>query len=329
MKITLFLIVNFLVIALYGQVDNNIEHQINFDELVISFGSCNANVEQEYWKKILEESPDLWVWLGDNVYMDRDTKKPVSDPKKFQDLYDAQKGNINYSNFQNQVEIIGIWDDHDYGQNDGGADYGLKKESQTAFLDFLDVPKTDVRRTREGIYTSYLLTKGNLKVKLFLLDTRYFNDKPKTLLGNEQWDWLENQLNNSEADVHVFASGIQFLSEEHKYEKWADYENEKSNFYELIKKQGTVNPIFITGDRHRGEISKSKGDSVPIVYDITSSSLTSTIRSEEENRQRVGKLVQVNNYGLLRISKDPVLEIVAELKSINDKTEVSTLLDFK
>jgi alkaline phosphatase D len=34
-----------------------------------------------------------------------------------------------------------LQDDHDYGKNDGGAEYPNKQGSQQLFLDFLDEPK--------------------------------------------------------------------------------------------------------------------------------------------------------------------------------------------
>ena len=46
--------------------------------------------------------------------------------------------------------MIGIWDDHDYGVNDGGKSFKYRLQSQKLFLDFLDEPIDSVRRQREG-----------------------------------------------------------------------------------------------------------------------------------------------------------------------------------
>ena len=37
---------------------------------------------------------------------------------------------------QASCEVIATWDDHDYGQNDGGKDFSKKVESQQLLLDF-------------------------------------------------------------------------------------------------------------------------------------------------------------------------------------------------
>ncbi len=98
--------------------------------------------------------------------------------------------------------IIGTWDDHDYGINDGGKDFPKKKESKELMLSFLDVPAGDPMRKHEGVYSSHTYGSGKQKVKVILLDTRYFRDPlkestaPNTrytpsdtgdFLGEEQW----------------------------------------------------------------------------------------------------------------------------------------------
>ena len=49
-------------------------------------------------------------------------------------------------------DINVIWDDHDFGINDGGSSYPFKKEAKELYLNFWNVPKNDIRRAREGIY---------------------------------------------------------------------------------------------------------------------------------------------------------------------------------
>lgn len=38
------------------------------------------------------------------------------------------------------VQIIGTWDDHDYGLNDAGKEFDRKSTNQRLLLDFLDEP---------------------------------------------------------------------------------------------------------------------------------------------------------------------------------------------
>lgn len=41
---------------------------------------------------------------------------------------------------KNGTKVIGVWDDHDYGINDGGKDFFLKNITRDIFLDFIKEP---------------------------------------------------------------------------------------------------------------------------------------------------------------------------------------------
>ncbi len=43
-----------------------------------------------------------------------------------------------YTAFRQRVPVVGVWDDHDFGMNNGGLQYGNKVAAQRLFLDFLD-----------------------------------------------------------------------------------------------------------------------------------------------------------------------------------------------
>ena len=52
------------------------------------------------------------------------------------------------------TKVVGVWDDHDYGINDGGEEFPLKHETREMFLDFIGEPADSERRLdkEEGIY---------------------------------------------------------------------------------------------------------------------------------------------------------------------------------
>ena len=248
--------------------------------VTIAFGSCSdEDMEQKLWNDVLAEQPDLWIWLGDNIYSD------TEDPKVMQAKYLKQKSHPEYQQLLKTCPVIGTWDDHDFGLNDGGKEFRAKVASQDALLDFLDVPQQDIRRQRNGVYSSFDLNTSIANVKILLLDARYFRDKIEkkngrpvvnlegTILGVTQWEWLEKELRNSSADIHIFGSGIQVIPEEHRFEKWANFPNERKRLFDLITELKVANPIFISGDRHIGEISTLQWKN-QLLYDITSSSLT-------------------------------------------------------
>lgn len=295
----------------------------------IAFGSCNHEDDsQKYWDEILKEKPDVWIWGGDNIYAN---SRDMSVLKR---KYDSQLNNPYYQNFISEVDVFGTWDDHDYGANDGNKLFELKEESKTLALDFLGVSNLHEVRLREGIYQDYILGEPGQQIKLLLLDTRSFQDplKPNPsgksrylksqgdLLGEEQWIWLENELYENEAEVHIIMSSIQFIAEKHGFEKWDNFPNSKDKMIEIIHYSNARNVIFLSGDRHIGEISRLKIDSLNYpLYDITSSGLThSYTKSKEVNPYRIGALVVDKNYGILNFDwKKDKVHIQCKIKGMD------------
>ena len=304
---------------------------------VIAFGSCNRqDLPQPLWNPILADRPDLWIWMGDNIYGD------TSDMNVLQAKYQLQNQVEAYRNLKAEVPIVGVWDDHDYGINDGGKFFVQKKESRDLMFDFLDVPKESPARKREGGYSSHLLGTEDQLVKVILLDARYFRDTLKRVdrvyqinesgevLGEEQWKWLEEELTNSPAKIHLIASGIQILPTEHAYEKWANFPQERERLLNLVAKTGAQTPVFLSGDRHIAEIMKMSDSRFPKgIFEITSSGLThtwSTI-SSEPNRYRIGALIPKLNYGIARINWEKE-EIMFQIKGENGILLASQLVPF-
>ncbi|GAB2453399.1 hypothetical protein GCM10011375_00320 [Hymenobacter qilianensis] len=297
--------------------------------MTIAFGSCDRqDLPQTIWGAISKDKPDLWIWLGDNIYGDSD------DMAVLKAKYDQQFNQADYKAFRTQVPVIGTWDDHDYGRNDGDKSFGPKKESQQLALDFLQEPASSPRRQQEGIYAAYNYNVGRKRVKVILLDDRYhqdtlFRDANKVyqpnptgdILGEEQWKWLEEQLTNSDADAHIIGSGIQFLAEEHRYEKWANFPVARQRFLALLASTKAKGVLLMSGDRHIGEMAKMTISGVQYpVYEVTSSGLThpATNNTGEPNKYRVGPLVNEKHYALFRLrQKGKKLQATMELKGEN------------
>lgn len=264
----------------------------------IAFGSCgHQRGEQFIWNNIAAENPDLWLWLGDNIYGDTENMDVLR--MKYQQLGDNQ----NYQLLKDKCPVIATWDDHDYGVNDGGKEYPMRKESQQIFLEFFEEPANSPRWEREGIYTSYNYGVGDSSVKVILLDVRYHRDErgsDGSMLGEEQWSWLENEFSSSKAKVVLVGGGIQFVSEDHPFESWGQFPSERQRMLNLIKTTGVKGVIFLSGDRHFAELSKLKVDSLDYpIYDFTSSGLThANFVMFERNKHRVARCLK-RNYGTI------------------------------
>ena len=279
----------------------------------IAFGSCSDQKRpQPLWDDILAQKPQVWIWLGDKIYGDSENMETLKAK------YDRQKSNPVYQQLRKSTPVIGIWDDHDYGVNDGGKEYPRKKESQQLMLDFMDVAANSPQRTREGGYSAHTYGPKGQRVKVILLDGRYFRDPLKKngkdnvpdpsadMLGASQWKWLETELTGSDADVHVIGCGVQFLPEEHPYEKWGNFPTSRQRFLDLLRKTKPKGAMLISGDRHIAEVSKVTLPGLSYdLFDITSSGLTHVSKPHEEpNKHRVGAMVAKLNYGLITINWD-------------------------
>ncbi len=308
----------------------------------IAFGSCSDQaLPEQMWSEIASQQPDYFVLLGDNVYADK------MNFEKMTAAYDIHKNSPGYTELKKVSEIYGVWDDHDYGSNDGGVNHMGKDSAQIALLNFLDIPPNDPLRSQQGVYQSHDLVSEGKLIKLLLLDTRYYRDtlyadtlskaryfpnESGDILGEKQWAWLENEFSNSKADLHIVVSGTQIIADEQGYEKWANFPVARQRLFDLIKKHQPKRVMFLSGDRHIAEVSKLSLDNYPTaIYDLTSSGLSHTWDQvwEESNRYRVGELIIKRNYGLLSITwRNNVPEVSFEVKGHKDSTFLSLPIEF-
>ncbi|MFG0336109.1 MAG: alkaline phosphatase D family protein [Maioricimonas sp. JB049] len=305
----------------------------------IAFGSCARQDEpQPIWQTIVEAEPNLFLFIGDNIYGDSEDMNVLR--KKWNQL-GAVEG---YRRLKEICPILATWDDHDYGVNDGGAEYPRKKESQKVFLEFFEEPADSPRWNREGVYGATLFGPEGKRVQVILLDTRYHrsrlvkrvwrpepgegdkgpydrNDDPAaTMLGDEQWKWLEKQL-QVPAQVRIIASSIQVIPDGHHWEKWGNLPLERQRLFRLIEQTGAGGVVFISGDRHSAEISAVDPDIGYELIDVTSSSLNRPSKWHSElNPHRLGTKYTDENFGMITIDweqQDPVVR--CQVRSMEGK----------
>lgn len=290
-------------------------------EFRFAFGSC-AKPEKDLsiLDSVCEHQPNVFAWLGDNVYADTDNKDTLCS------RYAALDSNRHFQILRSSVPFIATWDDHDYGMNDAGKNFVLRDDSKEVFLDFFQISPCSARRVHQGVYTSYFSSFDTLRIQFILLDTRSFRDdlfpvpldsltnypyaeyapnpNPKvTLLGEEQWTWLERQLVYP-ADVRIICSSIQFAHSWNGFESWNNFPFEQQRMLDLIACTKAEGVVFASGDVHFAELSKREGASYPI-YDFTSSGISSKWHSPVQNTNRVGLPVTENHFGIISLLKTP------------------------
>jgi alkaline phosphatase D len=311
----------------------------NMEGLVqrICFGSCaNQNKPQPILRDVVSRQPDLFIYLGDNIYGD------TEDMSVLRAKYEKLGTKPEFQALRAAVPTLAIWDDHDYGANDSGKEYRPAAESRDIFLDFWREPQDSSRRQHPGIYHAHRFSDGKRTLQVILLDTRSFRDPlahnklrswkndyhpdpnpNKTFLGDEQWKWLAEQLRQP-ADVRIIASSIQFSHQHNGWESWTNLPQELLKMTDVIKEANANGVVFISGDVHWGELSKLPVPELYPLYDVTSSGLTETWPTVDENQNRVGEVVRENNFGMIEIeweAEDP--EVHLQLLDVTGKQRVS------
>lgn len=280
----------------------------------ISFGSCQSQDNPILaLDVIVDNKPDLFIYLGDNIYGDTENMKVLATK------YSKLCARASFKKLFETCPIIATWDDHDYGANDAGKEYPQKENSKRIFLEFWGEPKDSDRYKHEGIYTSYYLGPEGKKIQIILLDTRTFrsqllrangnpyrndyrpnNDKSATILGDAQWKWLASELEKP-ADLRIIGSSTQFGIEYNGYESWANFPVEREKMLKLIKEKQAEHLFFISGDVHYAELSKIQSEGLFPIYDLTSSGLNRDWPHVEPNKNRVGKACDLFNFGTIEI----------------------------
>lgn len=310
----------------------------------ILFGSCLNKTEHPMLDRTARLPMDLFVFLGDNIYADT-TNMMVMRAK-----YDALKATPFFQSIRRKVPVLATWDDHDYGMNDAGAAYPMRRESQAEFFNWLDEPTDSPRRQQEGVYYAQTFGPAGRRVQVILLDTRYFRsplmrgdhgaepsggpyvpnpDPQATVLGDTQWRWLEEQLRQP-AEVRLIASSIQFVAEFAGCESWANFPREKQRFLELLNRTRANGVLLVSGDRHWCELSRMDGPLGYPLYDLTASAMTQRHPrgTPTPNRFRhLPKTFHEANVGRLRIDwQPPDPRLTLQIVDVNGQVQVEQSL---
>ncbi|MFZ9521571.1 MAG: alkaline phosphatase D family protein [Silvanigrellaceae bacterium] len=302
-------------------------------EWVLGFGSCmSTRRSQNFWKAILSRHYNHWVFLGDNVYPQRDSLESLR--QAYVELGKLEQ----MAQLRSAVSVSATWDDHDFGADNADSSLPYRMESMQMFKDFWS---QDYGSSENGVYSAHTFEHQGRKIHLILLDLR-FNRTPYAkharvtssgpgesgsmkqltpqLLGDEQWRWFEAEMEKP-ADLKIVGSSIQVLSFEHNFEKWKNYPEEYDRLMTLVGRISSPT-IFLSGDRHLHEISKNQLVSGRTLYDFTSSGLNKAegLSRFERNRLRMERCLD-DGFGEIRVRWDGANPVVT-MQMIDDKGSV-------
>jgi len=248
--------------------------------------------------RYVQADPDLMIWLGDNVYAD--TEDDIGYIEYCYGLLAAQPA---FQQLKENVPFAVTWDDHDYGLDNFGRRYALKEESKQLFRRFWDL-EDQIPGDRDGIYHARYFGRGDERLQVILLDTRYNRDdegETGDTLGENQWRWLEKELRQP-ARLRFIVSGYQvLLNREAHFETWSKFPRAQSRLFRTVREAGAEGVVFLAGDQHYGEASRLAGvlgyDAIELMF--------AGINQEEPhvlNTRRVSPVAHAKNaYALIDI----------------------------
>lgn len=221
----------------------------------IAFGSCAryaVSPVQPIWDAVEQAKPDLFLWLGDNIYGD------ALRAEALREEYRRQLSVPNLKSLQSSVPQLAIWDDHDFGLNDHDRTNPIKDSALAAFRDYWANPAYGLADV-PGVFFRHAFGP----IDLFMLDNRYHRspaaetDGPaKTALGSEQLQWLLERLRESRAPFKIIASGQGWTDAKAAGEEsWSSFRFERRRILDFVRLEGITGVILLSGDTHVAEMN--------------------------------------------------------------------------
>jgi alkaline phosphatase D len=331
----------------------------------IAFGSCARQMQDApIMNTIVEANPDVFLMIGDVAYPDiNDEATALLDPwpsknsvQRMKSVYAQVSEKPEFKNLMNSIPVMAVWDDHDYGINDGDSSFVYKDMSQQLFLDFFGEPKDSLRRKSPGIYDSKIIGPKGKRVQIILLDTRYFRSTPTldtrsdeekkklnvagryspssndmgTVLGETQWNWLEQQLIKP-AEIRLIVSSYPLIPTELGRDAWGNFPLERTRLFDLIKTTKANGVLILSGDVHFSEISRTNEGPYPLT-EFTSSPMAAPSTGNEnfKNSYRISEFYAQDSFGLIEIDWNAVpVDITLKVMDVSGKSVFEHRLDLE
>lgn len=218
----------------------------------ITFGSCPHRWglgNEQLFQQIESRDPIAMLLLGDIAVQDRNNHFG-----KHRADYLARDLQPAWKNFVSSVPVYASWDDHDYFDNDkAGIPEGFtkadKQEVRLVFKNSWANPFYGLEDKSEGIFTRTRIGPADI----IMTDNRYFRkNKPGSFLGDEQMNWLKEQLLDCQGPFIILSCGSMWSDYvSNGKDSWGMNDPEgREEIFKLIEDNNIGGVLLISGDRH-------------------------------------------------------------------------------
>ncbi|MET8990348.1 alkaline phosphatase D family protein [Nonomuraea wenchangensis] len=271
--------------------------------LTFAVAAC-AHYEHGYYtayRRLAEQEPDLVVFLGDYMYEYGPSgytalagRVRTHTPGKCRTLADYRLRHAQYKSDPDLQRAhagapwLVAFDDHEVENNWAGE---VSSTGATGFADrrahafrayYENMPLRRASLRGTSLRVNRRVSWGTL-ARFHLLDTRQFRDDQacldgvragcderlsggRTLLGRDQWRWLEDGLHGSTARWNLLGQQIMVAQRDFKtgpgrevnLDSWDGYAAERTRLLGALSR--TSNPVVLTGDAHMHHLAELKPD---------------------------------------------------------------------
>lgn len=247
---------------------------------VVSCSDDRYPEQKEMWESLSRQEPEWILAIGDNSYADSERKKGEKyvSPEVVWRRYAETRNRLQIFRQKKLIPMVALWDDHDFGMNNGGRYYPFRNEVKKVFQAFY--PQADQGEGFQvGPGVSSLWKIG--PHSFYLLDARSFRSEggpsPACLknrthslckdqsievpkedihLGTDQEIWLLNALREDQNSQLWLAKGDQWLGAYQPFESFdARHPKSFSRTMKMIKSAGKQ-VVLLSGDRHSSEVTR-------------------------------------------------------------------------
>jgi alkaline phosphatase D len=155
------------------------------------------------------------------------------------------------------MAVFHVWDDHDYGMNNGDKTFAGRTAALQAYREYYATPTLP---NPAGIWHSF----GAGQIDVMMLDVRSQRDPVSTPDGpgksmldgdnisNGQKAWLKAALLNSTATWKFIVTPVTFNPTTKPADAWGGYATERNEIVNFIRMNNISGVIFVSGDLHSG-----------------------------------------------------------------------------
>ena len=292
---------------------------------VISCTDDHVPAATEMWTSYLNKFLDVNFMIGDNVYADRldNGTALTANPEQLWTRYMQTWDRLYFYHSANLSPTYYLWDDHDYGKNDGGKDFEHKEKSLEIFWTFH--PGGNLK----GSYEKTLGAGSVLSAfgqDFIFVDGRYFREKNNngSRWGKKQTKLVLDKVKKTKAKIVWLVQGDQFFGAYHPFESFEkDHPKDFNRLLSDLKKTGKK-IVFVSGDRHITEVMKIEKEVLGYpTYEITSSGMHAKVFAgsfkRHPNPRGMLGTSGVFNYTVLELNKKKSKDLKFKVTSYGAK----------